>query len=202
MRGYFVLGSRMGIPPDLPTFEEPTHSGNHTKAKGRGKFVICTDLPQDVINLPSRDKQILLWSTAPEAFRDRIKVIETTFGTNYRSKILAMLDDLPADFVGIVNNMNVSTHGSLAIVGESISYYGLFDTQSDSAYLMWGSDADLRGIQIHSPLRYLVYRFPKTQVVFLVGESVCAKWWRWFSNFNTLHAFNALEMRLTDGPTG
>lgn len=201
MKGYFVLGSRMGIPPDLPTFT-PTYSGNHTKAKGRGKFVICTDLEQDVVNLPSRDKQVLLWSTSPEKFRARIQVLESTFGVNYRSKILSILDDMPQDFIGAVNNINQSTHGSLAIVGSSISYFGLFDTQSDSAYLMWGSVEDLRSIQIHSPLRYLVYRFPQTPAVFLVGESVCSKWWRWFSNFNTLHAFNALEMRLTDGPTG
>jgi hypothetical protein len=204
MKGYFVLGGSRGIPPDLPTFDtRVSYVGNHTKSKERGKFVICSDLDQMTINMPSRDKQIILWSSKDDhKFFSSMQNLDSEFGINYRSKLLSMVDLLSPDFYGAVNNINVSTHGSIALLGSSISYFGIQDTQSGASYLMWGTDEDLRALQISSPLRYLIYRFPKTKAVFLPGESICSKWWRWVSNFSTLHAFNALEMRLTNGPTG
>ncbi len=123
-------------------------------------------------------------------------------GVNYRAKLLALCDEMPCEFLGMMNNVSTSTHGSLAVLGD-VSYFGLYDKVADTSYIVWGQESDLQTLQRMFPLRYLVYRFPQMPVAFLPGEVLCSKWRRWTKGSSSLlHAFNALEMRLNNGPAG
>lgn len=199
MKGYFVLGSA-NTPPPLSVGTSNGMAGNHTGSRTRGQFEIFTDVESKVINMPSRDKQVMLWEETPEEtdFVQCMSVIDSEPGTNYREKLLKMLAKLPRNFVGAVNNVSTSTHGSLAILGD-LEYFGLHDLQTETSYFVWGTSNDIRNLQLTNPLRYLLYRFPPMPAVFLPGETTCSKWWRWTKNNPLLHAFNALEMRLNNG---
>jgi hypothetical protein len=198
IKGYFVLGGTN--PPQLPV---TGFSGNHTGTRTRGQFVISTEHQAVTVNIPSRDKSVAMW--APEyaltALQSRIAVLDSEPGPNYRAKLLTLLQDMPADFSAVLSNESTSTHGSLALLG-SLTYYGLHDSHTDTSYLFWGTPEDLLYIQHTNPLRYLLYRFPQMPGVFLPGEVICSKWWRWTRNASLLQAFNALEMRLNNGPAG
>jgi len=199
LTGYFVLGGT-GNPPALPF--TGVASGNHTGARARGQFVIDTDLESHTVNIPSRDKTVTSWmSQDGQLIATRLATLDAEPGPNYRTKLISLFEDLP-DLFGALVNVSTSTHGSIALVGEQVRYYGLYDQQSDTSYLLWGAESDLHTLQRMYPLRYLVYRFPPMRVVFLPGEVICSKWWRWTRNASLLNAFNALEMRLNNGPSG
>lgn len=198
MRGYFILGSTASDPPKLSFLG---FDGNHVGSKNRGYFVSESDFACQTLNIPSRDKQVLIWYSMERLiFSDLIEKIDSEPGPNYRAKLLAILEILDPAFQGVINNASTSTHGSLALLNPE-GCYGLHDNYSSTSYFMWGSENDLRSILIANPLRYLVYRFPTMPIVFLPGEIICSKWWKW-SKLNLLHAFNALEMRLNNGPAG
>jgi len=192
-----VLGGT-GNPPLLPFTGV---QGNHTGSRVRGQFCISSDYEAHTVNIPSRDKQVTCWASyAGSALAARLSVLDADPGPNYRAKLLAAVEGLP-NVVAALLNTSTSTHGSIALIGSQTSYYGLYDQQSDTSYLLWGTPEDLRMLQVQAPLRFLVYRFPSMPVVFLPGEAICSKWWRWTKSSTLLHAFNALEMRLNNGPS-
>jgi hypothetical protein len=206
LKGYFVLNSD-GTPPPLDIFHgEPPTSGNHISARGRGNWSL-SPFPELTVSIPSRDKQVEIRSPVASQLYQRVSVLDSSPGPTYRSKLLDLLgymDDLVCEGprIAVLNNISTSTHGSLALLGDFV-YFGLHDPQANVSYLMWTTEpGDLPMLQARYPLRYLVYRFPQIPVVFLAGESVCSKWWRWTKSAPLLHAFNALEMRLSNGSSG
>lgn len=163
-----------------------------------GLWYVESDLPKHVIHIPSRSKSIDAF-TPSQHIVEALKVLDSSEGPDYRTKLLQAMDRVD-DPTSMIVNHNESTHSSLAIVaGDPLYLYGLVDTQRDQQHLLWTSDpmvfASLR--QTH-PLRFQVYRFPvlTNSCVFLQVETVCAKWWRWMKNGTHLRAFNALEHRL------
>ena len=203
-RGYFVLGSTNSNPPQLELAPQAfSVSGNHTGSKYRGEFSVITDFEPRTLHIPSRDKQVevMVDLLVRPQFLALVEKLDSQPGPNYRSKILTAAESMPTHFYGAVNNVGVSKHGSLAIIDmeNQLKFYGLHDSNSDTSYFMWGEDEDLRDLQYRNPLRYLVYRFPPMKVVFLPGEAIGSKWWRWTRSNSLLHAFNALEMRLANG---
>lgn len=200
MKGYLVLGGT-NIPPELPFLKPVVARGNHTGSKFRGQFVLCTTAPSKVLHIPSRDKIVSVWSDGDlESFAQHVGTLDSQSGVNYRSKLASMVEALGPGFTGLINNEGTTNHGSLAIIsGADLFYYGLHDTFSDVSYIMWGTPKDLDTIRYSYPLRYLVYRFPSMPIVFLPGEAIGSKWWRWTRANSLFQAFNALEMRLANG---
>lgn len=199
MRGYYVLGGGSGH-IELPTFEKQ-YSGNLVGSRDKGNWVLDSRVSPLTVNLPARDKQVDVWATSnQEAFRIAVANLDASYGdAPYADK----LHRIPVDgaFAGAVINTNVSTHGSLGIkvVDSALFVYGLTDTQLKTSYLVWSSVDDIHRILSCMPLRFLLYRFPvmHTGAVFIQGEAICSKWWRWLKTHQqTLHAFNALEMKL------
>jgi hypothetical protein len=204
MRGFFVLGAP-GVPAPIDShiFADVV-VGNHTGSANRGHWRL-SDLPESqTINIPTRDKQVILWSSIKSEerkFYNLVSVLDSEEGTNYKDKLMTLRSKMDDSFIGIINNISTSTHGSLALVGNFV-YYGLHDVSSGTSYILWTEDPeDLFQLQRQYPLRYLVFRFPPMPVVFLPGEILCGKWWRWTKSSSLLHAFNALEMRLNNGST-
>lgn len=205
MRGYFVLGGK-GLPAaiDSPLFFNCA-LGNLTGSADRGQWKFNSTADPQTINIPTRDKQVVLWSSSEneaQKFYNLVSVLDSEEGVNYRDKLISLKSNFDDSFLGVINNVSISTHGSLALVGDFF-YYGLHDVSSGTSYVMWTLDSeDLIQLQRQYPLRYLVFRFPPMPVAFLPGEILCGKWWRWTKSSSLLHAFNALEMRLTNGSTG
>jgi hypothetical protein len=203
IKGYFVLGSTGNpVPLNLHPLSPLSLAGNHTKSNTRGHWEIFTQKAPQTVNIPTRDKQVLWWSHPEDnRFAPLISVLDSEPGLNYRSKLLGLQEKLSSPFLGVINNVSTSTHGSLALIGD-FTYFGLHDTASGTSYLVWtDDDEDLQKIQQQTLLRYLVFRFPKFPVAFLPGEILCGKWWRWQKS-GLLQAFNALELRLNNGSAG
>lgn len=195
--GYFVLGGA-SKPPPLPLGDlEKGLKGNHTASRTGGDFFICCDYPKQTVNIPTRDKRVDLWSPNVSVLAEHIATLDSQPGENYRAKLLPLLKHVSE---GVINNISTANHGSIALLGLP-SFYGLHDNQSGSSYLVWCTEEDLNLLLIQHPLRYLVFRFPSMKVVFIPCELLCSKWWRWTKSHSLLHAFNALEMRLNNGPS-
>lgn len=197
MKGYFVLGGGKQ-PSALPGFDL-TISGNHIGSRDRGQWCIDTELRLSTLNIPSRDKQVQVWANDNGEFERDIGVVDSWLDdAPYRLKLSRIRERLPDDFVGAVNNVNTDTHGSLALVSnQGFHLYGLLDTQSQSCYMVWTLDPSFIGRVLNSsPLRFLLYRLPVANVVFIPSEALCSKWWRWLKTSTSLQAFNALERRI------
>lgn len=203
LNGYFALGGAQ-IPDDLPCFKKQ-YSGNHLNSRSRGQWVIDCDLTPVNMNIPSRDKQVQLFSDVDDnKFLDLMSSIDSEYEEkNYRGKLNLVQQQLASAFTGIVNNISTSTHGSLALITNDtpIHFFGLHDTGLNYSYLMWCTDYDYHRVILESqPLRFLLYRMPAlvNSSIFLPGEVLCARWWRLSKNHgnNTLYGFNALERRL------
>lgn len=197
LKGYFLLSGS----PDPSLLDDSWITGNHLRSQNRGAFGIHTDWTTSILNIPARDKQVTLWAASDEIeeFAIKMEFIDSSDGHNYKSKLLAMQDTLHFNFRGMVNNVNVSTHGSLALIGD-FNYVGVVDQHTQSVYIAW-SDTPFQatgyfGSDCDDANRYLVYRLPKMPVVFLPSENICAKWYKWQGSRNMLLAFNALERRL------
>lgn len=202
LNGYFVLGGPQ-LPRELPLFAG-NYTGNHVGSRNRGQWVIDCALHKQDLRIPARDKTVsLLSSTAHAEFSNSMSNLDSSYGdSNYKGKLQAIQQELPQDFVGMVNNQSTSTHGSLAVITNdiAINFWGLHDTQLDSSYLVWSNDAGFASrVLEHSPLRYLLYRMPALThgSLFLPGEVICARWWRLLKNHSShLYAYNALERKL------
>ena len=205
MRGYFVLGSK-GRPLPLPIFDGDTRSGNHTKSQNCGQWEI-DKVYGETVNIPSRDKQVEIWSPQAPALVPFVSVLDSQPGFNYKEKLtdlLGRMSNLSFDdpLYAVLNNVSTSTHGSLALLGD-FTYYGVYDPQSDTAYLFWTTEPNDLSMLLHRhPMRYQVYRFPSMGIVFLPSERICMKWWRWLKSGSMLQAFTALEWRLANGSPG
>jgi hypothetical protein len=202
LNGYLALGGAQ-LPAPLPCFEASV-KGNHIGSRNRGHWVFDTYFQKTVLNIPSRDKQVESFtSTDCSLFSERLSGLDSeNEHLTYKGKLNLILPELSPNFIGIVNNISTSTHGSLALVcrDAGLHFYGLFDTELDYTYLMWTSEAGFLAEVLESkPLRYLVYRMPilTNNSVFLPGEIICSKWWRLTKNHSqVLYALNALERRL------
>ena len=202
INGYFVLGGPQ-LPRELPLFEKH-YAGNHIGSRNRGQWVIDSMLPNQSLNIPSRDKTIsLLSSTDHVSFQTHMATIDSEYGdSNYRSKLQKMQSSFREDFIGLVNNVSTSTHGSLAIITNAlpIHFWGLHDPQLETSYLLWSTAEDFANRVLEVvPLRYLLYRMPSLEhsALFLPGEVICARWWRLLKNHSShLYAYNALERKL------
>jgi hypothetical protein len=200
--GYFVLGGPQ-LPRDLPLFAK-TYKGNHVGNRNRGQWVVDSGLFKQTLNIPSRGKSIeLLSSTDHELFAASMATLDSEYGdVNYRSKLQHIQNQFSADFIGMVNNISTSTHGSLAIICNDlpVHFWGLYATEIESAYLLWSTSVDKCSLLLeHSPLHYLQYRMPTLHrnALFLPGEVICARWWRLLKNHSShLYAYNALERKL------
>jgi hypothetical protein len=191
IRGYFILGG--GSVP-LPTFTgELVNTVGSTKDKGG--FCLESDLPMQLMNIPSRDKQVMLWTS--DDILSRIATIDSFMGsTDYQTKLEAM----NLGVQGVI--LNKGQHSSIALLGDLLCY-GLYDTRLHIAYYFFtDSKADLSRVLSADPLRYLIYRFPALETAcFIQSEAVCSKWWRWMKTHQSvLHAFNALEHKLHGRP--
>ncbi len=187
--GYFVLG---GLESDIPEYLT-TYCDHHLGDRPRGRWHLSTDHQQITINIPSRDKQVMLWSNYPEEFSTRMSTLDSQFsGLPYLGKLQRSVSSLPLDFEGFVNNRNKDSHSSFAVlVPQGIDTVGLHDPKTGASFLLFSSVA-----LGPPPERYLLYRFPQTKVLFISSEATCSKWWRWTSKSSVLLAFNALEKRL------
>ena len=200
-QGYFILGG--SNPDELPLFKK-MYFGNHIGLRNRGTWVFDTDLREETINIPTRDKQVqLFFNDDGGKFNTGMTLIDSSADLpNYRAKLMRLQNTLSDSFLGAINNISTSTHGSLALVTNQIPIYvyGLYDTQLGGSYLVWADSPQVvTDILCVQPLRYLIYRFPllESSVLFLPSEAICSKWWRWFKTHRSvLHAFNALERRL------
>jgi len=194
MRGYFSLSGQ----PTLPDFRM-THEGPGVGARSLGRWGIATDLGSITLNIPSRDKQVMLWHRTCPEFVSALATLDSSFqGLTYADKLTRVLTYLPANFVGMVSNISTDTHSSIAVLSNpGLSVCGLVDTKTASSYLLWAPDGQDPTHELRSahPLRFLVYRMPRLHVLFLPAESVCSKWHRW-SKTSALLAFNALERKL------
>ena len=206
LNGYFMLGGPANVSAPLPLFEEH-YSGNHIGARARGDWVIDTDLDHAELIIPARDKRVELLASDLLDFSEEIGGIDSSYSDmTYRDKLLIIQQRLVPSFVGIVNNINVDTHGSLAVIFNEVPVYftGLHDTQRNISYLLWSDDKSfVSRVLSADPLRYLIYRMPERTnfSIFLQSEAVCSKWWRWIKTHNSvLHAFNALERRMFGEP--
>ena len=205
LNGYFVLGGPSTDLIPLPNFFNHYH-GNHIGARSRGSWVIDTNFISHTINLPSRDKQVqvLVSEKRFEAlFVELLSSIDSNYvNQNYRTKLTNIQTELDSEFIGIVNNNNIDSHGSMGIVTNTNPFYmtGLHDTRFGSSYVLWSTDENfVHKILQSDPLRYLIYRFPTlvNSSLFFQSEAVCSKWYRWLKTHDSvLHAFNALERRL------
>lgn len=202
LNGYFILGS-VQASSNLPLFSKAC-SGSHVGSKSRGIWVVDSSFDSQIVNLPARDKQVQLWSnTGIFEFANLISSLDSSYlGLSYKEKLNGVRSNLTTEFQGTVNNINSSTHGSLALLCNlnPIYLYGLHDTQLDSSYLMWSTNQDfVYSLMEAQPLRYLLYRFPvlENNAIFIQSEAICSKWWGWLKTHKShLHAFNALEKRL------
>lgn len=204
--GYFVLGCSPGVRPSgrlLPTFTPDTVHSPLMMARNRGLWFLDSSLPRgEVINLPSRDKQVTVWTEYYAEFRDVLGRIDSELpDLNYADKLANLIHGMD----GIVVNNARDTHGSMAIVFHSpLLVYGLHDAEEATSYLFWTTDPTRlsRMLQLR-PLKYAVFRFPTrdTTILFLQAEAICFKWQRWLrSNPSVLQAFNALEHRFYGPP--
>ncbi len=203
MIGYFVLGGP-GTAPPLFT-DTPAVQGNHTQSPSRGHHALF-DLhgwTHSEIHIPARDKKVDLWMTRPAPdFEERLKTLDSQYkGQTYTVKLANVIAPEQPDLQVVVLNTNIASHGSLAIcdLTRTLMFFGIRDTHTQTAYLFWGAEFNVRALLISNPLRYEIYRFPHIPVVFIASETLCAKWWRWTKNNSLLRAFNALEMRLVNG---
>ena len=184
LSGYFSIN---GDTP-LPTF--PLESLNaHLMPNEKGLLVVDTDLPQYGFDIPSRDKRVLHFGS----YSDSVKTIDSAFpGMSYADKLfhLGLCKD-----TGVI--VNITEHGSFAVLG-SFYAWGLCEVKSKSVYYLFSTDPDrVKAILEIDPLKYFVYRFPTSPVVFFQAQGIRAKWWRWVTNHKCLlHAFNALEHKL------
>lgn len=189
-RGYFIL---VGNNP-LPTFSVEV-IGTVGSTRDKGGFCLESTLVPQTLSIPSRDKQVILWTS--KDIISRIATIDSFMGSaDYQSKLEAM----QLAVQGVI--LNKGQHSSVALLGNFFCY-GLFDTQLRSAYYFFtDDDSDLSRVLGSDPLRYLVYRFPLLKTAcFIQSEAVCSKWWRWMKTHNSvLHAFNALEHKLHGRP--
>lgn len=197
MKGYFVLGGGKH-PSTLPGFDQ-TESGNHLGSRDRGQWCIDTILRRSTLNIPARDKLVQVWANDEGDFARSVSTIDSWLDyAPYKMKLNRLREQLPEDFLGVINNFNTDTHGSLALVSnQGLNLYGLLDTDSQSCYLVWSTDPLFIGRVLEAtPLRFLLYRMPMTNVVFIPSEALCSKWWRWLKTSTSLQAFNALERRI------
>lgn len=202
LKGYFVLGGPQ-LPRELPCFEGHM-KGNHVGSRNRGQWLLDYDLTEHSLHIPSRDKRLHLLSNVDNgAFYTSMETLDSSYGdVNYRAKLQTIQSKLDGAFVGVVNNVSTSTHGSLAIITNEtrLHFYGLHDTQLETSYLMWTTDDSLLNkVLDDTPLRYLLYRMPSVcwTSVFLPGEVICSRWWRLLKNHSShLYAYNALERKL------
>lgn len=197
-KGYFVLAGT----PHQELIDDEWLLGNHTRNNLRGAFGIHTEWSTRTLNIPSRDKQVMLWADENQldTFASAMEFIDSHEGPNYRAKLRVLLDSMPTGFRGVINNLNVSTHGSIALLGD-FHYLGVFDQQQKTAYLIWDAtpfdNQGYFGADCEDANRYLLYRFPLMPVVFLPSENICAKWRKWSgAPTGMLLCFNALERRL------
>ena len=193
--GYFCLGGS-----NNPPFQAEL-SGNHLGSRDRGHWGITSDLESTTLNIPSRDKQVQVWypDTDSGVFLYLMSNLDSSHeNKTYREKLDRVADALQKDFIGFINNINVDTHGSLALVSnQDLHLYGIQDSSNQACYLVWSDELEfIQDILNKSPLKYLIYRFPMTSRFFLPSEAICSKWFRWLKNNSVLHAFNALERRI------
>lgn len=196
MNGYFVLGGGSGV-LELPGFSRH-YTGNLVGSRDKGQWVLDTGITPTIINIPARDKHVQVWCDHPP-FEEALSLLDSNGTGPYASKLAAI--PIPTGSVAVAVNVNVSTHGSLGMRFETPLYvYGLSDTQMKTSYLVWSTDeSHINTILNTMPLRFLLYRFPVAESgsIFIQGEAVCSKWWRWLKNHTQLlHAFNALEQRM------
>lgn len=203
LSGYLALGG--GHEVIWPQFKDYLGEGVGPR---RGRWALNTDLKTNTLSIPSRAKQVqLFYSTDPGTFASLMSTIDSDQGPNYKTKLRTVLENLSPDFTGLVNNISMSTHRSLAILTREtrIHFYGLFDTKLKGSYLVWSSDPkEIQPLIDEEPLRYNLYRFPilEHDVVFVPQERLCALWWTWIkrSDYSALQPFNALERRLFGQP--
>jgi len=202
LNGYFSLGGPQ-LPIPLPVFKG-TYKGNHINARNRGQWAFDTKFENKSLNIPSRDKRVTIFASSElSEFGSLMEFLDSEYDhANYRGKLNLILPNLSSSFVGIVNNISNSTHGSLAVLTNDtpLYFYGLHDVELEYTYLMWTASQEFfQSVLDAKPLRYLVYRMPVLQrgAVFLPGEILCSKWWRLNKNHpSTLYALNAIERRL------
>lgn len=186
LTGYFTLtGSAR-----LATFDNPDYEEALVANTEKGNLVLNTDLTAHGFDIPSRDKQVLLFGE----YNDDLAGIDSMFpGCSYQEKLERIGLGKSLGFI-----LNKTAHGSIAILGCQF-HYGLHDTRTNSSFYLFTDDQNrLAQVLAAAPLRYLIYRFPENPpVVFVQAEGVCSKWWRWTkSHQSTLHSFNALEQKL------
>lgn len=189
LRGYFTLTGQAA----LSTFDNAPYFDNLIQAKQKGELYLDTDLAAHGFDIPARDKQVLLFGE----YIDEMSTIDSMYPElSYQQKLVQLGLGVEPGFI-----LNRTNHGSIAILGCKY-HYGLLDLKARSAYYLFSTEEDtLEKCLAAEPLRYLIYRFPSSPVVFIQAEGVCSKWWRWMKTHQSpLHAFNALEHKLHGPP--
>jgi hypothetical protein len=189
LRGYFTLTGT----PSLSTFDSAPYYDTLIQTKQKGELFLDTDLATHGFDIPSRDKQVLMFGD----YCDEMSTVDSMFPElPYQQKLIQLGLGQNPGFI-----LNRTSHGSIAILGCAF-HYGLFDLKTQSAYYLFSTESStLENCLAAEPLRYLLYRFPRSPVVFIQAEGVCSKWWRWMKTHQSpLHAFNALEHKLHGPP--
>lgn len=197
MRGVFCLGGKQ-VPRVLPTFDD--WKGAYASSRYSGKYAYDPEQFELEISMPQRDKQINISANlGSKSFVDGMKSLDTELEGNYKTRIKVLADQLPEGYLVTVNTLG--DHGGLTLISNApLFVWGLLDTQTESAYLLWSSEeSSLFSVQEQAPLRYLVYRFAVQErtVMHIHSQVVCGRWYRWTERHSHLFSFNALERRLS-----
>lgn len=172
-------------------------SGSHTDHGHVSAYEFITAMCMNELYLPARDKRLALALSAyADSLLHDLTILDSSFdGLHFIQKCAKIFKDRLVSGQVITQGQ----HGSITLVANDWPMYltGAYDTQTNSAHLVWATEDVSSAIRATSPGRYLIYRFPiiDRQVIFIPSMPIVSAWYSWMKKGPML-AFNALELKL------